>query len=142
MKKLYLGLLGVVMLALTSCMSMKTAVDHSPYRTIVTYDITFDVNKADIRSESMTEIYRIKNLMDENPKLKYEVQGHTDSTGTPEANQILSEKRAKAIVDKLVELGMDEKRLTSVGKGQYAPIEDNSTEEGRAKNRRVVFVAK
>ena len=142
MKKLYLGLLGVVMLALTSCMSKKTAVDHSPYRTIVTYDITFDVNKADIRSESMTEIYRIKNLMDENPKLKYEVQGHTDSTGTPEANQILSEKRAKAIVGKLVELGIDEKRLTAVGKGQYAPIDDNSTEEGRAKNRRVVFVAK
>ena len=142
MKKLYFGLLGVVMLSLVSCMSKKSAVDHSPYRTFVTYDITFDVNKADIRSESMTELYRIKQLMDENPSLNYEVQGHTDSTGTPESNQALSEKRANAIVDKLVELGIDRKRLTAVGKGQYAPIDDNSTEEGRAKNRRVVFVAK
>ena len=83
-----------------------------------------------------------KTLMDQNPELKYEVQGHTDSTGSPEANQKLSEKRAQAIVDKLVELGIDESRLTAVGKGQYAPIADNATEEGRAQNRRVVFVAK
>ena len=130
------------MLTLTACQSKKAAVDHTPYRTIVTYDITFDVNKADIRDESMTEINRIKKLMDENPELKYEVQGHTDSTGTPESNQKLSEKRAKAIVDKLVEMGIDESRLTAVGKGEYAPIADNATEEGRAKNRRVVFVAK
>ena len=142
MKKLYFALLGVAMLTLFSCQSKKSVVDHNPYRTIVTYDITFDVNKADIRSESMAEINRIKILMDENPKLKYEVQGHTDSTGTPESNQKLSEKRAKAIVDKLVELGIDKSRLTAVGKGQYAPIDDNSTEQGRAKNRRVVFVAK
>ena len=142
MKKLNFALLGVAMLTLISCHSKKTAVDHNPYRTIVTYDITFDVNKADIRSESMAEINRIKKLMDENPNLKYEVQGHTDSTGTPESNQKLSEKRAKAIVDKLVELGIDKSRLTAVGKGQYAPIDDNSTEQGRAKNRRVVFVAK
>ena len=71
------------------------------------------------------------------------IQQHTgDSTGTPESNQKLSEKRAQAIVDKLVELGIDPSRLTAVGKGQYAPIADNSTEEGKAKNRRVVFVAK
>ena len=90
----------------------------------------------------MTEINRIKTLMDQYPELRYEVQGHTDSTGTPEANQKLSERRAKAIVDKLVELGISRSRLTAVGKGQFSPIADNSTEEGRAKNRRVVFVAK
>ena len=130
------------MLTLTACQSKKAAVDHTPYRTIVTYDITFDVNKADIKDESMVEINRIKKQMDENPELKYEVQGHTDSTGTPESNQKLREKRAKAIVDKLVEMGIDESRLTAVGKGEYAPIADNAPEEGRAQNRRVVFVAK
>ena len=80
--------------------------------------------------------------MDQNPGLQYEVQGHTDSTGTRESNQKLSERRAQAIVDKLVELGIDASRLTAVGKGQYSPIADNATEEGRAQNRRVVFVAK
>lgn len=142
MKKVFFALFGVAMLTLTACQPKKAAVDHTPYRTIVTYDITFDVNKADIKDESMVEINRIKKLMDENPELKYEVQGHTDSTGTPESNQKLSEKRAKAIADKLVEMGIDESRLTAVGKGEYAPIADNATEEGRAKNRRVVFVAK
>lgn len=142
MKKIFFALFGVAMLTLTACQTKKAVVDHTPYRTIVTYDITFDVNKADIKDESMTEINRIKQLMDENPELKYEVQGHTDSTGTPESNQKLSEKRAKAIVDKLVEMGIDESRLTAVGKGEYAPIADNATEEGRAQNRRVVFVAK
>ena len=142
MKRICFLLFGVALLTLTSCQPKKVAVAHMPYRTIVTYDITFDVNKADIKEESMAEINRIKTLMEQNPELRYEVQGHTDSTGSPEANQRLSEKRAEAIVSKLVELGFDASRLTAVGKGQYSPVADNATEEGRAQNRRVVFVAK
>ena len=135
-------LLCAALFTLTACQTKKVAVNTNSYRTIVTYGITFDVNKSDIKAESMTEINRIKTLMDQYPELRYEVQGHTDSTGTPEANQKLSERRAKAIVDKLVELGISRSRLTAVGKGQFSSIADNSTEEGRAKNRRVVFVAK
>ena len=142
MKKLIIPLVCLTVLAFTACQSKKAVVAYTPNKTIVTYDITFDLNKADIKPASMSEINRIKQLMDENPELCYEVQGHTDSTGTPESNQKLSEKRAQAIVDKLVELGISPDRLTAVGKGQYAPIADNATEEGRAKNRRVVFVAK
>ena len=142
MKSIVSVLFCVALFALTACQTKKVAVNANSYRTIVTYDITFDVNKADIKAESMTEINRIKALMDQNPELRYEVQGHTDSTGTPEANQKLSERRANAIVDKLVELGISRSRLTAVGNGQYSPVADNSTEEGRAKNRRVVFVAK
>lgn len=108
----------------------------------ITYGITFDVNKATIKPQSMSEINRIKTLMDENPNLKFEVQGHTDNTGSAATNQTLSEQRAQAIVDKLVELGVDKKRLTAVGKGQTSPIADNSTEEGKAKNRRVEFIKK
>ena len=106
----------------------------------ITYGITFDVGKATIKPESMGEINRIVTLMTENPDLKFSVEGHTDSTGKPESNQTLSEQRSKAIVDKLVELGIAKERLAAVGKGQNNPIADNSTDEGRAKNRRVEFV--
>lgn len=64
------------------------------------------------------------------------------NTGNATSNQTLSEARSKAIVDKLVEMGIAADRLTSIGKGQTSPIADNSTDEGRAKNRRVEFVKK
>lgn len=106
----------------------------------ITYGITFDVGKATIKPESMGEISRIVKLMTDNPDLKFSVEGHTDSTGNEASNQTLSEARSKAIVDKLIELGIAADRLTSSGKGQSSPIADNSTDEGRAKNRRVEFV--
>lgn len=106
----------------------------------ITYGITFDVGKSTIKPESMGEINRIVQLMTENPDLKFSVEGHTDSTGNAASNQSLSEARSKAIVDKLVEMGIAADRLTSSGKGQTSPIADNGTDEGRAKNRRVEFV--
>ena len=109
---------------------------------IITYAITFDIGKANIKPESMTEINRIAQLMKDNPDLKFEVQGHTDNTGTVAGNQKLSEQRAQAIVNKLVEMGIAANRLTAKGMGQSAPLADNSTDEGRAKNRRVEFVKK
>jgi outer membrane protein OmpA-like peptidoglycan-associated protein len=107
---------------------------------IITYGITFDVGKSTIKPESMGEINRIAKLMEENPDLRFSVEGHTDSTGNAASNQKLSDARSKAVVDKLVELGIDADRLESAGKGQTAPIADNDTDEGRAKNRRVEFV--
>ena len=86
--------------------------------------------------------YGVVGLMNDNPELKFEVQGHTDNTGNAAKNQTLSEQRAKAIVDKLVEMGISADRLSAVGKGQSSPLADNSTDEGRAKNRRVEFVKK
>lgn len=106
----------------------------------ITYGITFDVGKSIIKPESMGEINRIVQLMNENPELKFSVEGHTDSTGNEASNQTLSEARSKAIVDKLVELGISADRLSASGKGQSSPIADNGTDEGRAKNRRVEFV--
>jgi outer membrane protein OmpA-like peptidoglycan-associated protein len=107
---------------------------------IITYGITFDIGKSTIKPESMGEINRIVTLMKENSDLKFSVEGHTDNTGSAASNQTLSEARAKAIVDKLVELGISRDRLTSAGKGQISPIVDNNSDEGRAKNRRVEFV--
>jgi outer membrane protein OmpA-like peptidoglycan-associated protein len=106
----------------------------------ITYGITFDVGKSTIKPESMGEINRIVQLMNENPDLKFSVEGHTDSTGSADSNQTLSEARSNAIVDKLVSMGIAADRLTASGKGQNNPIADNSTDEGRAKNRRVEFV--
>ena len=106
----------------------------------ITYGITFDVGKSTIKPESMGEINRIVTLMTENPELKFSVEGHTDSTGNEATNQTLSEARSQAVVDKLVENGIARDRLTAAGKGQAAPIADNATDEGRAKNRRVEFV--
>ena len=109
---------------------------------IITYAITFDIGKANIKPESMTEINRIAQLMKDNGDLKFEVQGHTDNTGTVAGNQKLSEQRAQAIVNKLVEMGIAANRLSAKGMGQSAPLADNSTDEGRAKNRRVEFIKK
>lgn len=109
---------------------------------IITYAITFEHGKADLKPESMVEILRIAKLMNEQPGVKFEVQGHCDATGSDKVNDPLSQKRAEAIVAALVEQGIASSRLTAVGKGSHSPLADNSTEEGRAKNRRVEFVKK
>lgn len=106
----------------------------------ITYGITFDVGKATIKPESMAELIRIVQLLNENPTLKFSVEGHTDNTGNAASNQTLSEQRSEAVVAKLAEMGIAANRLTASGKGQNNPIADNSTNEGRAKNRRVEFV--
>lgn len=109
---------------------------------IITYAITFETGKADLKPESMTEINRIAKLMNEQSDLKFEVQGHCDNQGSDKVNDPLSQKRAEAIVAALVKQGINASRLTAVGKGRHSPIADNSTDEGRAKNRRVEFVKK
>jgi outer membrane protein OmpA-like peptidoglycan-associated protein len=100
----------------------------------------FDVGKSTIKPESMGEINRIVQLMNEKPELKFSIEGHTDNTGNAASNQTLSDARSQAVLDKLVEMGIAANRLQSAGKGQTNPIADNSTDEGRAKNRRVEFV--
>ena len=107
---------------------------------IITYGITFDVGKSTVKPESMTEIMRFVALMKENPDLRFSVEGHTDNTGSAASNQTLSEARSQAVVDKLAENGIARDRLTAAGKGQNSPLADNSTDEGRAKNRRMEFV--
>jgi len=106
----------------------------------ISYGITFDVAKSVIKPESAGELNRIVQLMKENPSLRFSVEGHTDATGSASSNQTLSEARAEAVVARLVEMGIDRSRLSAKGLGQNNPIADNSTDEGRARNRRVEFV--
>ena len=109
---------------------------------IVSYAITFETGKADLKPESIVEINRVAKLMQEHPELEFEVQGHCDNTGTDAVNDPLSQQRADAIVNALVKQDIASSRLTPIGKGSHSPIAPNDTAEGRAKNRRVEFVKK
>ena len=109
---------------------------------IITNGIRFDVNKATIRPESMGVINSIFGLLKDHPEIKLSVEGHTDSDGDDASNQSLSERRAQAVADQLVKMGIDGSRLESVGWGERMPIGPNITSEGKAANRRVEFVKK
>jgi OOP family OmpA-OmpF porin len=107
---------------------------------IVTHGINFDVDKATIRPESMGTLNQIKRILTQNPGLKFEIDGHTDNSGTAAHNVTLSQQRADAVKAQLVQMGIDASRLTTKGFGDTKPIADNSTPDGKANNRRVEFV--
>jgi outer membrane protein OmpA-like peptidoglycan-associated protein len=107
---------------------------------VAVYGIHFDTGKSAILPESEDALKQVLALLNQNPDLKLRVEGHTDNQGVSAANQALSEKRAQAVVGWLVANGVDAARLTAKGFGQTKPVEDNSTDEGRAKNRRVELV--
>jgi len=78
--------------------------------------------------------------MHKNPDINFSVEGHTDSDGNDTNNQTLSEARGKSVMNKLIEMGISENRLKSNGFGESKPIDNNTTAEGKANNRRVEFV--
>jgi OOP family OmpA-OmpF porin len=105
------------------------------------YGIYFDTGKADIKPESTQAIAEIGKLLKADPELKVFVVGHTDNTGSVDANVKLSDARAQAVMQALIrDQGITPARLRATGCGQYAPVASNDTEDGRAKNRRVELV--
>ena len=102
--------------------------------------INFETGKSEIKTESQKIINQIVQMLKDNPGLKINIEGHTDNVGSVESNQTLSEKRAEAVMNAIIALGIENGRLSSKGWGQVKPIADNKTEEGRSKNRRVEIV--
>jgi OmpA-OmpF porin, OOP family len=104
--------------------------------------INFETGKSDIKSESQPIVDQIVEMLKQNPDLKVSVEGHTDNVGSDKSNKTLSENRAKSVMNALISGGIEKSRLSSKGWGSTKPIEDNSTEDGRYKNRRVEIVKK
>jgi outer membrane protein OmpA-like peptidoglycan-associated protein len=103
---------------------------------VVLNNVFYEVDSYRLASESMAELNKVARFLLENPGLTVEIGGHTDNTGTPEYNMVLSEQRAGAVVDYLVEQGVPRETLKGKGYGETLPVGDNSVEEGRAMNRR------
>lgn len=106
----------------------------------VTTGIKFDVAKASIKPESMGIINYVVKMMTDHPELNFSVEGHTDSDGESASNQKLSEARAKAVTETMINAGISADRLSSKGYGETKPMTSNDTPEGKAQNRRVEFV--
>jgi outer membrane protein OmpA-like peptidoglycan-associated protein len=107
---------------------------------VAVYGIYFDTDKSVLRGDSEATLQQILALLTKDPKLKLEIQGHTDDQGNRAANQKLSEDRAASVKKWLVDHKIDGGRLTTAGFADTKPVADNKKPEGRAKNRRVELV--
>ena len=105
----------------------------------VTFDsgILFDVNKSDLKAEAKTNIESLATTLQKYDDTEILIAGHTDSSGSEEYNQTLSEKRALSVSDYAVSLGVGNLRIKTVGLGETDPVADNETASGKQQNRRV-----
>jgi len=99
--------------------------------------LLFDTGQATLQPASQEQLTNIADILRAYPQVKIRIGGYTDNTGDPAANLQLSEQRADNVMAELVRLGIDPARMTAKGYGAEDPIADNSTEEGRQKNRRI-----
>lgn len=106
-------------------------------RTIVLDNVLFDFDKTAIKPDAAKILDRLVAFLKENPDKRVGLEGHTDSVGTDQYNQALSERRAASVKDYVVKKGIDGSRVSAQGFGKAKPIADNNTEQGRANNRRV-----
>ncbi len=102
-------------------------------------DVLFDVGSAAVKTGAYDELMRVAQVLNQYPQTTILIAGHTDSTGSEESNQRLSEQRALSVKNTLVGQGVNAMRMNTTGYGETMPIADNSTEGGRQLNRRVVI---
>ena len=102
--------------------------------------VSFDPGKTTLKASAKRVLQKIANQLKANESVRVNVEGYTDSVGSPEKNMSLSEKRAQAVRDYLVSLGLPTDRITAVGKGEADPVASNKTVSGRSANRRVELV--
>ncbi len=100
----------------------------------------FASGQSQLRAEARNNLQKVIDLINSNPGASVLVEGHTDSQGSANLNQVLSQRRAEAVRDALIQQGVDGGRLRAVGLGKDRPVADNGTAEGRARNRRVEVV--
>lgn len=112
-------------------------VDSSGAPVSATLKLNFDFNKYDIKPDDQNDVKTFAQFLKENTKYKAVIVGHTDSIGSYEANQILSEMRALSVRNALVNEGVEASRLAAMGRGEKMPIADNMNKAGRAENRRI-----
>ena len=105
-------------------------------------NILFDFNKSTLRPSSFPELENVVSLLKKNTLFKIEISGHSDNIGNKSYNIQLSTDRAEEVANYLIKKGIDKNRISFLGKGSSDPIDDNGTEEGRQKNRRVEFILK
>jgi Outer membrane protein and related peptidoglycan-associated (lipo)proteins len=103
-------------------------------------DVLFDTGKYTLKPGTQISLAKVSGILQSYPALKLQVEGYTDSTGTPEFNQKLSENRAGAVRDFLLSQGVAEANIVATGYGPNHPVADNNTVTGRAQNRRVQLV--
>lgn len=103
-------------------------------------DVLFAFNKADLSAQAAPRLDKLANFLKQFPDRKLLIEGYTDSVGGDTYNQQLSERRAQAVRDALVQRGVDTSRITAKGYGKLHPVADNASPEGRAMNRRVEIV--
>ncbi len=109
-------------------------------RSVILKNIFFNTNSFDLRDESKAELGKLIAFLNTNPTVRIEISGHTDNVGDDKLNQVLSNNRAKAVLNYLIAAGIAKERLTSKGFGETKPIATNKTEEGKALNRRTEFM--
>ena len=98
--------------------------------------IHFETGKANLEPGSIPTLHKLYDMLSDNPEIRIEIAGHTDSTGSDETNQRLSELRAESVAGWLIQNGITSTRITTKGYGESMPIADNATEDGRRQNRR------
>ncbi|WP_316897391.1 OmpA family protein [Pseudodesulfovibrio indicus] len=114
----------------------------APAPEVVTFNLNFGFDKYQITDEMIPVLEQAKMILEEDAAATYEISGHTDSTGTEEYNQGLSERRANSVMEWLVANGISADRLEAKGYGELSPKYDNTTKEGRKLNRRVEIQTK
>jgi outer membrane protein OmpA-like peptidoglycan-associated protein len=105
-------------------------------------NLFFDTGKSDLKPESFSELERIIEMLTKNPTLKIEIGGHTDNVGDDAYNKKLSQARADAVINYLLKNNVNTAQMKGVGYGETKPSSPNTTEQGKAMNRRVEFIIK
>ena len=103
-------------------------------------DVAFAPGQSRLRAEASDSLTKVAEFVGQDPAKLIRIEGHTDSTGSANANQLLSQKRAEAVRNALAALGVDASRMMAVGVGAERPVASNENAEGRAKNRRVDII--